>query len=63
MRYYDALTSPFVHRMRHWAQREAFLELRRREALGLPAIDANLIDPEKIELPSEEEIGNFEIII
>lgn len=63
MRYYDALTSPFVYRMRHWAQREAFLELRRREALGLPAIDANLIDPEKIELPSEEEIGNFEIII
>lgn len=46
-----------------WAQREAFLELRRREAAGLPAIDPNYIDPSKIELPSDEELGDTEIII
>lgn len=46
-----------------WAQREAFLELRRREAAGLPPIDANYVDPAKIELPSDEELGDTEIII
>jgi NADH dehydrogenase (ubiquinone) 1 beta subcomplex subunit 11 len=46
-----------------WAQREAFLELRRREAAGLPAIDCNYVDPAKIELPSDEELGETEIII
>ena len=49
--------------MRDWAQREAFLELRRREALGLPAIDPDLIPLDKIELPDDEELGNREIII
>lgn len=46
-----------------WAQREAFLEVHRREKLGLPFIDPNLVDPEKITLPSEEELKelNFEI--
>ena len=51
------------YKNRHWAQREAFLELRRREALGLPAIDANLVAPENIELPSDEELAGVEIII
>lgn len=46
-----------------WAQREAFLELRRREKEGLPLIDPNFIDPSKIELPSDEELGDIEIII
>lgn len=46
-----------------WAQREAFLQLRKREAEGLPLIDPNLVDAEKIELPSDEELGNTEIII
>lgn len=46
-----------------WTSREAFLELRRREAQGLPLIDRNFIDPARIQLPSDEELGNTEIII
>lgn len=49
--------------LRDWAQREAFLELKRREAKGLPLIDPNFIDPAKIKLPSDEELGNIEIIV
>jgi NADH dehydrogenase (ubiquinone) 1 beta subcomplex subunit 11 len=49
--------------LRDWSQREAYLELRRREALGLPRIDRNLIDPSKIVLPSDEELGDTDIII
>lgn len=48
---------------RDWAQREAFLELRRREAAGLPLVDPNYVDPAIIELPSDEELGDTEIII
>lgn len=47
----------------NWIQREAFLELRRREMAGLPAIDYNFIDPSKIVLPTDEELGDTEIII
>ena len=49
--------------LRDWAQREAYLQLRRREENGLPLIDPNLIDPSKFALPSEEEIKNVELII
>lgn len=49
--------------LRDWSQREAYLELRRREAAGLEPIDANYIDPAKIELPSDEDLGSLEIII
>ncbi|GFG35477.1 hypothetical protein Cfor_09130 [Coptotermes formosanus] len=49
--------------LRDWAQREGYLELRRRETQGLPLIDRNLIDPSKINLPSDEELGDTEIII
>lgn len=49
--------------LRDWSVREALLELRRREAAGLPLIDPNLIPPEKIVLPSDEELGDAEIII
>lgn len=49
--------------LRDWAQREAYLELRRRESQGLPLIDRNLIEPSKIALPSDEELGETEIII
>ncbi|XP_067013531.1 NADH dehydrogenase [ubiquinone] 1 beta subcomplex subunit 11, mitochondrial [Anabrus simplex] len=48
---------------RDWAQREAFLELRRRESEGLPLIDRNLLDPDSISLPSDEELGETEVII
>lgn len=46
-----------------WAQREAYLQLRYREEHGLPLIDPNLIDPSKIKLPSDEELGDTDIII
>lgn len=49
--------------MRDWAQREAYLELRRREAAGLDPVNENYVDPATIELPSDEELGNAEIII
>lgn len=46
-----------------WAKREAFLQLRYREENGLPLIDPNVVDPAKIVLPSDEELGDVEIII
>lgn len=49
--------------LRDWAQREGYLELRRRETQGLPLIDRNLIDPSKISLPSDEELADTEIVI
>lgn len=49
--------------LRDWAQREGYLELRRREAAGLEPISANYVDPAAIELPSDEELGGMEIII
>jgi len=41
---------------RNWIQREAFLELARREYHGLPNIDPDYIPPEKMLLPSDEEL-------
>jgi NADH dehydrogenase (ubiquinone) 1 beta subcomplex subunit 11 len=49
--------------LRDWAQREGYLELRRRETQGLPLVDRNLIDPSKIILPSDEELEDTEIVI
>lgn len=54
--------SPDVH-MRDWAQREAFLELRRREKSGQPPIDPNYVNPKKVKLPSDAELCDAEIII
>ena len=54
---------PLYFRRQHWLQREAYLELERREKAGLPLIDRNLVPVEQVELPSEEELGNVEIII
>jgi len=51
------------YRMIDWAQREGYLELRRREAEGLPLIDPNLVSLDKIELPDDEELGDAEIVI
>lgn len=48
---------------RDWAQREGYLELRRREAAGVDLVNPNYIDPALIPLPSDEELGNTEIII
>jgi len=49
--------------LKQWSQREAYLELRRREAEGLPLIDPNYVDPSTMDLPSEEELGDTPIII
>ncbi|XP_055630859.1 NADH dehydrogenase [ubiquinone] 1 beta subcomplex subunit 11, mitochondrial [Toxorhynchites rutilus septentrionalis] len=49
--------------MRDWAQREAYLELRRREAAGLEPISKDFIDPALIVLPTDEELGDTEIVI
>lgn len=54
--------APDVH-LRDWAQREAFLELRKREKAGLPPIDPNYVSPRSISLPSESELCDVEIII
>ena len=56
-------TADVIYRDHAWAQREAYLELERREKAGLPLIDPNMIDPANIDLPSEEELADFEIII
>lgn len=54
--------APDVH-MRDWAQREAYLELHRREKAGQPPIDPNYINPKLVTLPSEDELCDVEIII
>lgn len=49
--------------LKDWAHREAYLQLREREAKGLPLVDPNYVDPSKIELPSDEELKDKAIII
>ncbi|XP_060066240.1 NADH dehydrogenase [ubiquinone] 1 beta subcomplex subunit 11, mitochondrial-like [Ylistrum balloti] len=49
------------HKLRNWSMREAHLELARREKLGLPLIDRNVVDPSKVILPSEEELVGVKI--
>ncbi|KAL5013648.1 hypothetical protein ScPMuIL_007918 [Solemya velum] len=51
------------HRLEDWSIREAYLELERRQKAGLPLVDPNMIPLDAIELPSDEEIGDTEIII
>lgn len=50
-----------LNSLEDWSLREAFLELDRREALGLPLIDPNLVDPSKIQLPTDEELGGYRV--
>lgn len=47
----------------NWVQREAFIELRRREVLGLPLVDKNYVDPATVRLPPDEELDDDDIII
>lgn len=58
--YWYYLPSP---KLNDWARKEAYLRLEEREAHGLPAIDANYVDPAHVELPAEEELGDFEVIV
>ncbi|XP_031632821.1 NADH dehydrogenase [ubiquinone] 1 beta subcomplex subunit 11, mitochondrial [Contarinia nasturtii] len=46
-----------------WSQREAYIVLREREAAGLEPIAPDYIDPSLVVIPSDEELGNTEIII
>ncbi|XP_033746415.1 NADH dehydrogenase [ubiquinone] 1 beta subcomplex subunit 11, mitochondrial-like [Pecten maximus] len=51
------------HRLKNWSMREAHLELQRREKLGLPLIDRNLVDSSKIMLPSEEDLEGVKVLL
>ena len=48
---------------RDWAMRQAYLELDRRRKAGEPLISPDLIPASEIHLPSDEELGDTEIII
>lgn len=47
------------YKLRDWCKREAYLRTYKREALGLPLIDKNVVDPERVVLPSEEELADW----
>ncbi|KAB0795533.1 hypothetical protein PPYR_12372 [Photinus pyralis] len=59
---YGFMYAPDV-KLKSWAQREAFIQLRRREAKCLKPIDCNLVDPSKFTLPSEDQLCDVEVII
>lgn len=46
-----------------WVHREAMIQLRRREVLGLPLVSKDYVDPSTIVLPPDEELGDDDIII
>merc|ERR1712012_896521 len=47
----------------NWAAREAFLQMEIRERQGKPLVDCNYVDPSTISLPSDEDLGDTEIVI
>ncbi len=53
--------SHFSSRRNDWAHREGMLLLREREAAGIFPIDKNFVDPAKLELPTDEELGDTPI--
>merc|ERR1712117_583716 len=48
---------------RHWAMREAYLVLQERESKNMEKVSRDYIDPDKIELPSDEELGDMRIYV
>merc|ERR1711862_215428 len=48
---------------RHWSAREAYLVLHEREAANMELIPRDYVDPDKIELPTDEELEDTRIII
>ncbi|XP_013394408.1 NADH dehydrogenase [ubiquinone] 1 beta subcomplex subunit 11, mitochondrial [Lingula anatina] len=50
-------------KLKYWSQREAYLDLYKREKEGLPPIDKNYIPEDQMVLPSEEELKKVEIIV
>lgn len=53
---------PDVH-LDNWVTREAYMEIERRQNLGGPYVDADYVPRHLINLPTEEEIGETDIII
>ncbi|KAH9508053.1 NADH dehydrogenase 1 beta subcomplex subunit 11 ndufb11 [Bulinus truncatus] len=51
------------YKFRDWGIREAYLELERREREGLPLVDPDYTKIDINSLPSDEEIGDTDIII
>lgn len=51
------------YRLDSWAQREAYLEMARRKKLGGPYISRDYVPADRIKLPTDEELGDAEIII
>ncbi|XP_043501767.1 NADH dehydrogenase [ubiquinone] 1 beta subcomplex subunit 11, mitochondrial [Polistes fuscatus] len=60
---YVVMYKPDLKSLSSWAQREAYLQLRYREEHGLPLIDRNVVDPAKVILPTDEELGDTDVII
>jgi hypothetical protein len=52
-----------LKRTNEWCWREAQLELARREKSGEPLVNPDFLPVESINLPSDEEIGDMEIVI
>merc|ERR1712080_219549 len=51
------------YQLKNWATREAYLLLKEREDAGIFPISKDFLDPAKIELPSDEELGEIDIRI
>lgn len=50
-------------KLENWSHREAYLEIERRSKLGRPYISKDYVPADRIVLPTEEELGDTEIII
>lgn len=48
---------------RHWSVREAYLVLHERESKNMDPIPRDYVDPDKLDLPTDEELGDMRIII
>ena len=46
-----------------WTNREAYIQMREREAAGLPYVSRDYIDPALMKLPDDEDLGDFEIVL
>lgn len=47
----------------NWCHREAYFEIERRSKLGRPLISKDYVPADRIVLPTDEELGDTEIII
>merc|ERR1712088_1028605 len=49
--------------LRDWGRREAMIIMLEREEAGLHYIDRNFVDPSKLDLPSDEELGDAPVYL